>query len=77
MSGAYGYFPEGASVSPPPSHSVPISPLPSFHGSHMTANSTVAANWDTTGYGAMIQVQYTVQAGGGEVGEGGEETEGG
>ena len=44
-------------MSPPPAHSVHVSAMPSFHGSHMTANCTAAANWGSSGYGAMIQVE--------------------
>ena len=56
VTAVHGTFPEDASISPPPSHDVAISPMPSFHGSHMTCNSIQCANWGTSGYGAMIQV---------------------
>ena len=62
MSAALGYFPEDASITPPPNHGVPISQLPSYQGSHMTAHSLVCSNWNTSGYGGMIQVSVSAFA---------------
>ncbi|CAI5460235.1 unnamed protein product [Closterium sp. Yama58-4] len=55
VTSAWGFFPETAPSLPP---SLPAGP--GYLGPIMSVNSREVANWETTGYGAMIQVREQV-----------------